>query len=97
MRFAKPLDEALLHEIFQRYHKIITVEDGCITGGFGSAILEFMSIHHYQAEIIMLGIPDIVVEHGSPKQLQHECGFDAESIYTTAKALYKKKGLTVDD
>ncbi|HZK64101.1 MAG TPA: hypothetical protein VFC34_08155, partial [Puia sp.] len=59
-------------------------------------ILEFMSIHHYQAEIIMLGIPDKVVEHGTPKQLQHECGFDAESIYATAKALYEKKGLTVD-
>lgn len=97
MRFVKPLDEEMLHEIFRKYHKIITVEDGCITGGFGSAILEFMSIHHYQAEIIMLGIPDIVVEHGSPKQLQHECGFDAESIYAAAKALYKKKGLTVDD
>jgi 1-deoxy-D-xylulose-5-phosphate synthase len=87
MRFAKPLDEELLHEVFQQYSKIITVEDGCIAGGFGSAVLEFMNAHQYNAEIILLGIPDKVVEHGTPKQLQHECGFDAEGICAAAKKL----------
>ena len=91
MRFAKPLDEELLHEIFRQFNKIITVEDGSIAGGFGSAVLEFMAAHHYQAEVIMLGIPDQVVEHGSLKQLQHECGFDAEAIYAAAKKLYSQR------
>jgi 1-deoxy-D-xylulose-5-phosphate synthase len=67
------------------------VEDGSIAGGFGSAILEFMAAHHYQAEVIMLGIPDQVVEHGSLKQLQHECGFDVEAIYAAAKKLYSQR------
>jgi 1-deoxy-D-xylulose-5-phosphate synthase len=87
MRFAKPLDEELLHEVFRQYSKIITVEDGCIAGGFGSAVLEFMNAHQYNAEILLLGIPDKVVEHGTPKQLQHECGFDAEGICAAAKKL----------
>ncbi|HEY8935151.1 MAG TPA: 1-deoxy-D-xylulose-5-phosphate synthase [Cyclobacteriaceae bacterium] len=80
MRFAKPLDETLLHEVFTKYKKIITVEDGCLQGGFGSAILEFMADHNYFAEIRRLGIPDRVVEHGEQIQLQHECGFDPEGI-----------------
>ncbi|HET9745602.1 MAG TPA: transketolase C-terminal domain-containing protein, partial [Chitinophagaceae bacterium] len=80
MRFAKPLDEKLLHEVFGKFGKIITVEDGTVVGGFGSAILEFMNAHNYQAEIKILGIPDQVVEHGTPKELQRECGYDAEAI-----------------
>ena len=89
MRFAKPLDEVLLHEVFQKFDKIITLEDGAITGGFGSAILEFMMAHGYQATVKMLGIPDRVVEHGSPKELQRECGFDAAGIANTARELIK--------
>jgi 1-deoxy-D-xylulose-5-phosphate synthase len=80
MRFAKPLDENLLHEIFSSFRKIITVEDGCIQGGFGSAILEFMSDNNYSAEIRRLGIPDRIVEHGEQQELQHETGFDAAGI-----------------
>lgn len=80
MRFAKPLDEVLLHEIFSQFNKIITVEDGTIVGGFGSAVLEFMNEHHYKADIKMLGIPDRLVEHGTPKELHRECGYDAEAI-----------------
>lgn len=80
MRFVKPLDEKLLHRIFSIYKKIITIEDGCIQGGFGSAILEFMADHHYQAEVKRLGIPDRVVEHGEQAELHHECGFDAAHI-----------------
>jgi 1-deoxy-D-xylulose-5-phosphate synthase len=80
MRFVKPLDEELLHEIFSRYDKVITVEDGTITGGFGSAILEFMALHNYKADLRMLGIPDRLVEHGTLKQLHAECGYDAAGI-----------------
>lgn len=80
MRFAKPLDEEMLHEIFSLYKKIITVEDGCIQGGFGSAVLEFMADNNYQAEVKRLGIPDRIVEHGEQLELHHECGFDPEGI-----------------
>lgn len=80
MRFAKPLDEALLHEVFGRFNKIITVEDGTVKGGFGSAILEFMNEHHYKADVRILGIPDRIVEHGTPKELHRECGYDAQAI-----------------
>ena len=80
MRFAKPLDETLLHEVFSRYEKVITVEDGTVVGGFGTAILEFMNEHNYKAEIKILGIPDNIIEHGTPKELHHECGYDAEAI-----------------
>lgn len=80
MRFAKPLDAKLLHEIFAKYSKIITLEDGCIQGGFGSAILEFMADNGYSAEVKRLGIPDRVVEHGEQLELHRECGFDPDGI-----------------
>ena len=91
MRFAKPLDEMLLHEVFAKYTKIITVEDGTIVGGFGSAILEFMNQHKYVAEVKLLGIPDRIVEHGTPKELHRECGYDAEGIATSVRELMKEK------
>ncbi len=80
MRFAKPLDEAMLHEVFAKFNKIITVEDGTVVGGFGSAVLEFMNAHGYKADVKILGIPDRLVEHGSPKQLYDEIGIDANGI-----------------
>jgi 1-deoxy-D-xylulose-5-phosphate synthase len=80
MRFVKPLDEALLHEVLSNYKKILTVEDGCVQGGFGSAVLEFMADHGYVAEVKRLGIPDRVVEHGEQIELHRECGFDPEGI-----------------
>ena len=80
MRFVKPLDEGLLHGVFSRFSKIITVEDGCVQGGMGSAILEFMADHHYSANVLRLGIPDKVVEHGEQIDLHAECGFDPEGI-----------------
>lgn len=80
LRFVKPLDEALLHEVAQRYHKIITVEDGTVVGGMGSAVLEFMAQHNYNVELKMLGIPDAIVEHGKPEELHRECGYDAKGI-----------------
>jgi 1-deoxy-D-xylulose-5-phosphate synthase len=83
MLFVKPLDEELLHSIFRRFNKIITVEDGAIMGGFGSAVVEFMTQHHYSALIRRLGVPDRFIEHGSLKELHRECGFDAEGIAQT--------------
>ncbi len=80
MRFAKPLDEELLHEACSKYEKIITVEDGSIKGGIGSAILEFMAEHGYKNDIRILGIPDRIVEHGTPKELQRECEYDTQGI-----------------
>jgi 1-deoxy-D-xylulose-5-phosphate synthase len=80
IRFVKPLDEDMLHEVFVRFKKVITVEDGCIQGGFGSAILEFMADNNYFAEVKRLGIPDRVVEHGEQIELHHECGFDVNGI-----------------
>lgn len=91
MRFAKPLDEELLHEACTRYEKLITVEDGCVEGGFGSAVLEFMAKHNYKNEIRILGIPDRVVEHGTPKELQHECKFDAAAIRENILEMMKNK------
>ena len=79
-RFVKPLDEPLLHEVFSKYSKIITIEDGTVVGGFGSAILEFMNTHHYTAEVKILGIPDHFIEHGSPKELYDEIGLDANHV-----------------
>lgn len=87
MRFAKPLDEEMLHHVFSKYNKVITVEDGCIIGGFGSAVLEFASAHSYKAEVKLLGIPDQVIEHGEQIELHKECGFDVEGIYRMAKSM----------
>jgi 1-deoxy-D-xylulose-5-phosphate synthase len=91
LRFAKPLDEAMLHEVFTRYKKIITIEDGTIVGGVGSAILEFMSDHGYTAQVKRLGMPDKFIEHGEPNELYTECGFSAEQIATEVLELLKEK------
>lgn len=84
MRFVKPLDEELLHKIFARFPKILTVEDGCLLGGFGSAILEFMVDHGYNSSVKRLGIPDQIIEHGQQIELQRECNFDPGAIAKTA-------------
>lgn len=88
LRFVKPIDEELLHEVFKEFKKVITVEDGCIMGGMGSAVLEFMADHGYQARVHRLGIPDKVVEHGEQAELYGECGYDPASIVKTVKALF---------
>ena len=93
MRFVKPLDEAMLHEVFQQYDKIVTVEDATVVGGFGSAILEFMNEHGYHSQIKILGIPDTIVEHGSLKELHQECHYDAAAIADAVKALLAKDNL----
>ena len=91
MRFAKPLDEELLHEALSTYDKIITVEDGTVVGGFGSAVAEFMTKHNYKNELRILGIPDRIVEHGTLKELHRECGYDAQGIADTIRAMMKQK------
>ncbi|MEM7296700.1 MAG: 1-deoxy-D-xylulose-5-phosphate synthase [Bacteroidota bacterium] len=95
MRFVKPLDEELLHEIFSQYEKVITVEDGCLMGGFGSAILEFAADNQYTANVVRLGIPDRLVEHGDQPQLHEECGYDAEAIKNAVYSLVSKKSVLV--
>ena len=84
MRFVKPLDEALLHQVFKKFTKVITVEDGCLAGGFGSVVLEFMAQNSYTAQVKRLGIPDAFIEQGSQKELHKICGYDADGI---AKAI----------
>jgi 1-deoxy-D-xylulose-5-phosphate synthase len=90
MRFAKPLDENLLHEVFAKFNKVITVEDGTVQGGFGSAVLEFMATHHYGAEVKILGMPDHVIEQGTLKELQKECGYDAPAIAAAVREMMKE-------
>lgn len=87
MRFVKPLDGELLHEIFGKFKKVVTVEDGCVMGGFGSAVIEWMSDHGYQAQVRRLGIPDEVIEHGEQIELHRECGFDPEGIAEAVRNL----------
>ena len=90
IRFVKPLDENLLHEVFTKFKKVITVEDGCIEGGMGSAILEFMADNNYSAQVIRLGIPDRIIEHGEQPELWAECGYDANSIIEQVKKISLK-------
>jgi 1-deoxy-D-xylulose-5-phosphate synthase len=91
MRFVKPLDTEMLHEIFRQFIKVITVEDASLPGGFGSAILEFMAMNGYHAEVKMLGIPDRIVEHGKPEELHRECGYDATAIAAKVREMLKSK------
>ncbi len=87
MRFVKPLDEKLLHTVFQKFKKIITIEDACIMGGIGSAVLEFMADNNYSAKVIRLGIPDKYLHHGTPAELYAECGFDAAGIIDAVRGI----------
>ncbi|WAC11009.1 1-deoxy-D-xylulose-5-phosphate synthase [Dyadobacter pollutisoli] len=91
MRFAKPLDEPLLHEIFSVFDKVVTVEDGCLQGGFGSAVVEFMIDNNYSSQIKRLGIPDNIVEHGEPNELYQECGLDTAGIVNSVTELMSTK------
>lgn len=90
MRFVKPLDEILLHEVFTKFSKVITVEDGCLQGGMGSAIAEFVTDNGYTAQIKRLGIPDKFVDHGTQKELWHECHYDTAAMVETAVKMISK-------
>ncbi|MDG1477801.1 MAG: 1-deoxy-D-xylulose-5-phosphate synthase [Vicingaceae bacterium] len=87
MRFVKPIDEILLHEVFGKFKKVITLENACIQGGMGSAVLEFMADNNYYAEVKRLGIPDKFIDHGTQNELYDECLFDEKAIVATAKSL----------
>ncbi len=87
LRFVKPLDEDLLQEVFKKFKKIITVEDGCVIGGFGSAILEFMASNNYSSEVVRLGIPDEFIHHGTQEELHHLCGIDINGMIEAAKKI----------
>ncbi|CAG0960636.1 1-deoxy-D-xylulose-5-phosphate synthase [Flavobacteriales bacterium] len=87
MRFVKPIDEVLLHEVFGKFNKVITIEDGCLMGGMGSAVLEFMAANGYHAQVKMMGLPDKYIEHGSQIELHTECGIHPEGVVLTAKEM----------
>ena len=91
VRFVKPLDEDLLHEVFQTYTKVLTVEDGTIVGGLGSAVAEFMADHNYQGvELRRMGVPDRFVDHGTQMELFREVGLDMEHIRRTLEQLFSE-------
>jgi len=94
MRFVKPLDAELLHKVFKQFKQVITVEDGVISGGFGSAIMEFMCDHGYTSSVKRLGVPDRFIDHGSQTELYKECGYDVEGIIETVKTLVQPKVLS---
>jgi len=87
MRFVKPVDEELLHRVFKKFTKVITLEDGCRMGGFGSAVVEFMADNGYFAQVERMGIPDRFIDHGSPKELFIECGYHKDDLVRAALRL----------
>ena len=89
LRFLKPLDDALLHDICQHYERLITLEDGCMQGGMGSAVLEWMNDHGYALPVTRMGIPDEFIEHGTVDELQHICHIDVDSIVAAINQAYK--------
>ena len=94
MRFVKPIDETMLHEVFTKFKKVITVEDGCLMGGFGSAVIEFMVDQKYSTEVVRLGIPDEYIHHGTQEELWEDCGFNKVAIVNTvSKMLSLKKSV----
>lgn len=90
MRFLKPIDEQLLHEAMTHYPIIITIEDGTIIGGLGSAVSEFMTDHHYTNTLIRMGIPDRFIEHGEPMELYEECGISPNKIVERTLQIYSQ-------
>ena len=96
MRFVKPLDDVLLHEVFGRFKDVITIEDGCVQGGMGSAVTEWAMEHGYAAKVARLGVPDRYIEHGSQAQLYKECGYDADAIVEKAVAMCEARAASAD-
>ncbi len=91
LRFVKPIDEEMLFEVFSNYEKIITVEDGTVVGGFGSAVLEFMNANNFKSTVKILGIPDQIIEHGTLKELHQECGYNTQAIIDIVREMMKDK------
>ena len=80
----------MLHTVFQNFDKIITIEDGCLQGGFGSSILEFMANNDYHAKVNMLGIPDIFIHHGTQEELYNDCHYDTDAIVSSVHKILEK-------
>ena len=98
MRFVKPIDEELLHDIGARFSTVITVEDGTVVGGLGGAVSEFFAACGYKVKVVRLGVPDAYIQQGTVSELQAECGFDAEGIYRTIQdGRIQEPGLRTDD
>ena len=93
MRFVKPIDELLLHEVFAKFTQVISIEDHAIQGGMGSAVLEFMADHGYSAHVKRLGIPDRWIEHGTQPELYAECGFDDKALIAAVKEMVGERGV----
>lgn len=91
MRFVKPLDEEILHEIFRNYKRVVTIEDGVLQGGFGSAVLEFMADNQYSSELKRIGIPDKFIDHGTTDELYRDYGLDQQGIYQTVRSFTLKE------
>ncbi len=85
MRFLKPVDEEILHEVFKKYSNIVTIEDGTLKGGFASTVLEFKNVNKYNSKVASLGVPDEFIPHGRLQELYKYCGFDAEGIVKAVK------------
>ena len=80
MRFLKPIDEDILQEVGKKFHRIVTIEDGVVQGGLGSAVIEYMADHNLHPQVVRLGLPDNFIEHGTPEELYHLVGLDSEAI-----------------
>ena len=90
MRFLKPIDENILREVGEKFSYIVTLEDGTVKGGLGSAVAEYMAQNGYTPRIKVMGIPDSFVEHGTPEQLYRICGMDADSVLAAIMEFNKK-------
>ena len=91
LRFLKPIDRKLLKQVFSKHKKIITVEDGSVAGGMGSAILEYMSENKISAEVKRLGVPDKFIDHGTVEELYRECGLDKSGILEAIRSMISSK------
>jgi 1-deoxy-D-xylulose-5-phosphate synthase len=90
MRFVKPLDEQALHKVFSKFKQVVTIEEGVLQGGFGSAVAEFMTDHQYAVRLKRIGVPDQFIDQGTPEELNRECGLDQQGIYQTVKTFVQK-------
>ena len=91
MRFAKPLDAALVRELASRHDAIVTIEEGCVMGGAGSAVLEALAAAGIQIPVLNLGLPDTFIEHGDPAKLLALCGLDAAGIEQSIRKRFAVK------
>lgn len=95
LRFLKPLDTELLHKVAKEYNRIITIENGTVLGGLGSAVMEFMAENNYKPSIIRLGLPDQFIEHGSTPQLLHLCNIDKEAVIDALNRIVEQLDTTL--